>query len=131
MIEKPTVRWRRAAQEQAVAVSAGLLDPRNAYAERLWPTAFVDASEAALARYDADLRTIDPASDEQAWAVVERVVTALNEVNDEHGRIETGEREAFADYVDAALHEAGVDVDGLTGRRSLDRSELTDQWRDW
>ncbi|KXK60674.1 hypothetical protein AWW66_17470 [Micromonospora rosaria] len=131
MMERPTLRWRRAAEEQAVAVSAGLLTPEKAYAGRLWPAEFVAAADATLTRYDADLRTLDPASDEQAWAAVERVVTALNDVNDEHGRIETSEREAFAEYIDAALHEAGVDVAALTARRDLDRSELTDQWRDW
>ena len=70
------------------------------------------------------------ATDEAIWAAVERVVVALNDA-DEDGDIETEEREDLAGYIDQVLNAAGIDVAALTARRGIDRSELTDAWRDW
>lgn len=69
--------------------------------------------------------------DEAVWAAVERVVLGLNAADESHGAIETGEREELAEYIDAVLTNAGVDVAALTVRRGLSRAERTDFWRDW
>lgn len=71
------------------------------------------------------------AADDDVFAVVERIVLALNALDKAHGRIETGEREELCEYIDGALGEAGVDVRALTDRRGIGRHELTDSWRDW
>ncbi|MEU8243464.1 hypothetical protein AB0C07_34855 [Actinoplanes missouriensis] len=127
--ERPTAVWRRAVEEQRAEVAAGTLAAERAYADELWPAGFIAAVDAVLEAYEQEVAGWRSPSDEQIWAAVERVVTGLNDADD--GHIETGEREDLAGYVDVVLTRAGVDVVALTGRRGRDRSELTDQWRDW
>ncbi|WP_229068893.1 hypothetical protein [Actinoplanes sp. DH11] len=132
MAERPSTRWRRQVDEQTAEVAGGVLTEDKAYAAQLWPPTFIDAVDQALAAYEREVAQFAAAADdEQVWAAVERVVTALNELDVEEGRIETEEREDLAEYIDAVLTGAGVDVEGLTARRDLDRSELTDEWREW
>ncbi|GAA4599508.1 hypothetical protein BJY16_003102 [Actinoplanes octamycinicus] len=129
MIERLTFRWRREVAEQEAAVAAGTLAREEAYALNSFPADFVTRVDAALTRYEQDLAALEPANDAAAWAAVERVVTALNAADS--GEIETVTREELCEYIDDALADAGVDVDALTSRRGMDRSELTDDWRDW
>lgn len=103
----------------------------EAYAAKLWPADFTAAVDAVLEVYEHDAAALDPLADEAVWAVVERVVLGLNAADESHGAIETGEREEFAEYIDAVLTGAGVDVAALTARRGISRGELTDSWRDW
>ncbi|MFC3986875.1 hypothetical protein [Actinoplanes siamensis] len=131
MMERPTRRWQGKVAAQAAAVAAGDLDPAEAYAAELWPADFTAAVDAALDAYEQDVAGLDPAADEALWAAVERVVLGLNAADERHGAIETGEREELAEYVDAVLTAAGVDVAALAARRGLDRAELTDSWRAW
>ena len=131
MIERPIRRWRREVAAQEAAVAAGNLALSDAYAVHLWPADFTAAVDAALDAYERDVSTMDPMADEAVWAAVERVVLGLNAADKQHGAIETGEREELAEFVDAVLTAAGVDVAALTSRRGLNRGELTDSWRDW
>lgn len=131
MIERPTVGWQRRVTEDESAVAAGTLAPADAFAIQLWPPAFIAAVDGVLAAYERDVAALDTASDEAIWASVETVVVGLNTADEPFGAIETGEREQLAEYVDAVLTQAGVDVAALTARRGRDRSELTDEWRDW
>lgn len=50
--------------------------------------------------------------------MVERVVLALNALNEAHNgsAFETGEREQLCGYIDQSLTEHGVDVVALTAR---------------
>ena len=130
MIERPTVKWRNAVSTQEAEVAAGTLAPDKAYAAELWPADFTAAVDAALEAYEREVRNLPATTDEAIWAAVERVVVALNDA-DEEGDIETEEREDLAGYIDQVLNAAGIDVAGLTARRGIDRSELTDAWRDW
>jgi hypothetical protein len=131
MIERPTVRWRNQIAEQAAEIAAGTLVPEKAYAAQLWPPAFTAAVDTVLAAYEQDVAVVDTTSDEAVWATVETVVVGLNQADEEFGAIETGEREELAEYIDAVLTGAGVDVAALTARGGRDRGELTDSWRDW
>jgi|SRR6185369_17833289 hypothetical protein len=70
-------------------------------------------------------------SDDKVFASVERVVTVLNAINEEHGGIETGERDELCQYIDDVLTDAGIDVAVLSSRHDVERHELTDEWRDW
>ncbi|MEV5767173.1 hypothetical protein AB0L34_21790 [Micromonospora sp. NPDC052213] len=131
MIERPTRRWQREVATQEAAVAAGTMASGDTYAAQLWPAEFIAAVDAVLDAYEREVSTVNPAADEAVWAAVERVVLELNSADEEHGAIETGEREELAEYIDAVLTAAGVDVADLTSRRGLDRGELTDSWRDW
>lgn len=131
MIERPSRVWRKQVDEQAAAVAAGTLDPSKAYAAELWPAAFITAVDEALAAYETEARSLAGADDDTVWAAVERVVTALNDADEEHGAIETGERESLAEYVYVVLKQAGVDVASLAARRDLDEYAITDPWREW
>ena len=111
-------------------MAAGTLAPEKAYAAELWPADFIAAVDAALEAYEQEVRTLPAPTDEAIWAAVERVVVALNDA-DEEGYIETEEREDLAGYIDQVLATTGIDVAALTTRRGIDRSELTDTWRDW
>jgi hypothetical protein len=127
MTERPSTTWLREAQEQRAAIAAGTLDPAMAYAVEARPADYLAAVDSALAAYEREIAGAGP---EQAWAAVERVVEAINEA-DEEGLIDTIDREDLADWIDAALVAAGVDVDALTAAHGLERHELTDTWRDW
>jgi hypothetical protein len=124
MIERPTRRWRREVTTQEAAVAAGGLAADDAYAAELWPAGFTAAVDATLDAYEHDVSALDPAADEAVWAAAERVVLGLNGADEEHGAVETGEREELAEYIDAVLTAAGVDVAALTARRGLSRGEL-------
>jgi hypothetical protein len=129
MIERLTYRWRREVTEQEAAVAAGTLPLEEAYALNCFPADFVAKVDSAFARYEQDIASLAPDDDAAAWAAVERVVLALNAADS--GVIETITREELCEYIDDALAEAGVDVEGLIRRRGPDTGGLADGWRDW
>ncbi|MEU7826353.1 hypothetical protein [Catellatospora sp. NPDC049133] len=130
MIERPTARWRHKVLREREALAAGALSPDDAYAERLWPLEFIEATDAALAAYEAEVAALRDPSDDDLFAVAERVVLALNDADEEHGAIETGEREQLIEYIENVLTHTGVDVPALCARRGEDREALTGA-RDW
>ena len=130
MIERPSQKWQRKVAEQEAAVAAGTLPRDQAYAAELWPAEATAAVDVVLAAYAQEIQDLPAVTDEAAWGAVERVVLTLNTIDETQG-IETGEREELCDYIDTVLSKAGVDVTALTARRSRDRAELTDAWRDW
>lgn len=131
VIERPSLLWRREVADEAVEVAAGTLDPDEASSDRLWPAAFIDEVDQALASFERDVETLDVSADEAIWAVVKRSVLALNGVRGRWENIETSEREELCHYLDDVLTAAGVDVSGVASRRGLSRSDITDEWRDW
>jgi len=133
MTERPTTDWRRGIAQEAAELAAGTLDPDCACMVDLFPEPLLSATDAVLDAFEAELPTLAGGDDEQVFAVVERVVLALNAVNEAHDKcaFETDEREQLCLYIDDALAERGVDVAALTASRGLGRHELTDQWRDW
>lgn len=153
MITRPTEEWGHEVRDQKGRIAAGTLAEVDAYALHLWPEAFIAAVDTALDAYEADVRSLSQTesvtrsgpealpgmpplpmpspSDDEVVASVERVVMALNAINEEHGRIETDEREELCQYIDDVLTDAGIDVRALTARRDIARTELTDEWREW
>ncbi len=99
----------------------------------LFPEELLVATDAVLDTFEAELPVLAEADDAQVFAVVERVVLALNAVNATHGgcAFETDEREELCEYIDQAITEHGVDVVALTARHGLGRYQLTDTWRTW
>lgn len=99
----------------------------------LFPEELLTATDAVLDAFEGELSGVGEANDQHVLAVVERVVVALNGVNDARNgsAFETGEREELCDYIDESLAERGVDVAGLTARHGLGRYQLTDKWRRW
>ncbi|MFE4622957.1 hypothetical protein [Streptomyces mirabilis] len=99
----------------------------------LFPEELLTATDAVLGTFEGQLAGLGGAGDEQVFAAVERVVLALNAVNEAHNgsAFETDERETLCDYIDQSLTEHGVDVVALTARHGLGRYQLTDKWRKW
>lgn len=99
----------------------------------LFPESLITATDSVLDAFEADISALQDASDERIFDAVQRVVLALNAVNDEHdgAAYETDEREQLCHYIDEALAEQGVNVLALTARHGLGHYELTDRWRDW
>ncbi|MEU8619678.1 hypothetical protein [Streptomyces sp. NPDC048623] len=131
MSERPTTSWRKGIAREAEQLATGTLDPGCACMADLYPEELLTATDTVLDSFDAEVAELDSTEDVQVFAVVERVVLALNAVDDIHCGYETGEREALRAYIDQALSEHGVDVTALTARHGLGRYELTDKWRDW
>ncbi|MFG3657572.1 hypothetical protein [Streptomyces sp. NPDC047706] len=133
MAERPTTNWRRGIAREAAELAAGTLDPDCACMVDLFPDELLSATDAVLDAFEAELPTLTEGDDEQVFAAVERVVLALNAVNEANDEraFETDEREQLCLYIDEALTEQGVDVTAVTASRGLGRHELTDQWRDW
>ncbi|MBQ1092217.1 hypothetical protein [Streptomyces sp. B93] len=133
MAERPTTNWRRGIAREAAELAAGTLDPDCACMVELFPEALLLETDAVLDVFEAELPTLAEGDDARIFAAVERVVLALNAVNEAHDEsaFETDEREQLCAYIDEALTEQGVDVVALTARHGLGRHELTDRWRDW
>jgi hypothetical protein len=133
MAERPTTGWRHGVTEETRELAAGSLDPDCACMAELFPEELLRSTDEVLDVFEGELPGLGRAGDEAVLAVVERVVLALNAVNEARGgsAFETGEREELCDYVDASLSEHGVDVPALTARRGLGRYQLTDRWRKW
>jgi len=130
MIERLTDRWRAETAEQEAAVAAGTLAADEAYTTTFFPPAFVAAVDAALAAYEREIAGLDPRTDEAVWAAVERVVVALNDIDEASGQhIETMTREELSEYIEDVLADAGIDVEALLERRGVD--EAAGEWRDW
>ncbi|MFF8524582.1 hypothetical protein [Streptomyces werraensis] len=133
MAERPTTSWRHGIAEEAAEIAAGTLDPECACMAGLFPEELLTATDAVLDTFEDQLAGLGDADDEQVFAVVERVVLALNAVDEAHNgsAFETDEREELCDYIDQSLTEHGVDVVALTARHGLGRYQLTDKWRKW
>ncbi|MEU6309049.1 hypothetical protein [Streptomyces chartreusis] len=84
----------------------------------LFPEEVPTATGAVLDTFENELSGLCKARDEQVLAVVERVVLALNAVDeaDNGSAFETDERQELCDYIDESLTEHGVDVVALTAR---------------
>jgi hypothetical protein len=131
-VPRPTDEWRQYRADDDARRADGTLSPEEAAAAGLWPDSLIARTDAVLAAFEAEARTV-PDSDEAVFGVIERVVVALNDVNAEHGGAgyETDERELLCAYIDEVLTEAGVDVAALAARRGIGRHEITDDWREW
>jgi hypothetical protein len=130
MTERLTDGWRRQVAEQEAAVAAGTLAPDEADAAAAWPPEFIAAVDAAMAPFERTVAALGPApADEAVWAAVQQVVEALNDVE---GQVDTITREELCEGIEKVVAAAGVDVSALLiRRRGEDRSDLTDEWRDW
>lgn len=133
MAERPTTSWRHGIAEEAEELAAGTLDPECACMAGLFPEELLMATDEVLDAFEGELPGLGEANDERVFAVVERVVLALNAVDEAHdgAAFETDEREELCDYIDQSLTEHGVDVVALTARHGLGRYQLTDKWRKW
>ncbi|GGW55078.1 hypothetical protein [Streptomyces xantholiticus] len=133
MAERPTTSWREGIAEEERELAAGSLDPECACMAVLFPEALLMATDEVLDAFEQALPGISEVADERVFAAVERVVLALNAVNEANGgaAFETDERETLCAYIDEALTEHGVDVVALTARHGLGQYQLTDRWRDW
>lgn len=116
-------------------VAARTLAPECAGDTDLYPESLLRATDAALAAFEGEVRALQEPSDEVVFANIEGVVLALNAINGDgqHGGAGfcTEEREQLCEYIDRTLSEHGVDVAALAARQGIDRSEITDRWRDW
>ncbi|MDI6097497.1 hypothetical protein QLQ12_02645 [Actinoplanes sp. NEAU-A12] len=133
MAQRPTKDWRQFLEEQEAAVAAGSLDPgsEDAWALRCFPAAFTADVDAVLTLFERRIERVDLSSHHDVWVSIKDVVTALNSVSERWKLIETGEREELSQYIDDALTEAGADLDAVASRAGIDRSEMTDEWREW
>ena len=136
MVARPSDKWQQEVEEQAAALANGTLSPDRAYAAVLWPESLRVRTDAALAVFEHELQGLLPPSDADIFGLVQRLVVALNKVNEQHVRsgqigYETGEREELCDYINASLAEAGIDVQALAARHGLSEYQITDQWRRW
>ncbi|MFC8718858.1 hypothetical protein [Kitasatospora sp. NPDC057198] len=133
MTIRPSSTWREDVAAEAREVAAGRLEPGDAFLAGLFPEALLTATDTVLQEFETDVRALAELSDERVMAVVERVVLALNAVNEsfDGAGYETDEREQLCEYIDRVLADGGVDVPALAGRLGIDRYEITDEWRDW
>jgi hypothetical protein len=118
---RPSYEWQRRVDEQAAELAQGSLSPADAYAARLWPESLRVGTDAALARFEHELRALNSPSDADILDVVQRLVLALNAINEQHERagligIENDEREELCDYINASLEEYGFDLVALEAR---------------
>ncbi|MEV6180925.1 hypothetical protein [Streptomyces sp. NPDC052015] len=135
MANGPTDNWRAWTAETAREVAAGTLTPECAGDAGLYSESLLRATDAVLEAFEDEVRALQEPYDEVVFGTVERVVLALNAI-DEDGRhggagFCTEEREQLCEYIDLTLTEHGVDVDASAARRGVARSEITDRWREW
>jgi hypothetical protein len=130
---RPTCEWREGIEEEARLVAVGALEAEFAVTATLFPRDLLLRVDEILDTFERDVSALHASSDERVLAIVQKVVLALNSLNDEYNRqaIATSERDMLCKYIDQAIAESGVDLDALSGRQGVPRSELTDAWRTW
>ncbi|MEU7998260.1 hypothetical protein AB0B83_23420 [Micromonospora sp. NPDC049060] len=133
MAERPSQYWRGEVAKEARSVAGGAISPDCASFLGVYSESFLEAVDAALATFELEAQELGAASDAQILAVVERVVRALNRVNQQAvgGSIDTDEREQICLFIDEVLTEGGVDVGELAARHGVSRYAITDRWRQW
>jgi hypothetical protein len=133
MAARPSEYWRQRVAWETQEIASGRLDPEEAYAATLFPESMLTRTDEVLSRFENELAALTGPSDEAIFTVIEHVVLALNEVNEQHDHAayETDERERLCAYIEESLIEHGIDVDAFAGRHGLTRHEITDEWRDW
>jgi len=102
----------------------------------LWSESLRSRTDAALAAFEGQLSGLGSYSDEDVLGVVQRVVLALNQINEDHRNAgltgyETGEREELSDYIEASLAESGIDVEALSRRNGIGLAGIAGPWRSW
>ena len=114
-------------------MTQGVLTPDQMCTAKLWPESLLNSTDAALTRFEDNLRTHTSPSDEDVLDTVKRLILTLNQINAQHGGAgyETDKREELCDYIDASLSESGIDVEALAARKNIGRWEITDTWRQW
>ncbi|TDB82204.1 hypothetical protein E1264_31690 [Actinomadura sp. KC216] len=133
MVVRPTENWRQYVAQEARQVASGELDAECASAQELYPEAMLVRTDEVLQPFEREIAALTDPADDEIFAAIERVVLALNKVNDDYdGAVyETDEREQLCEYIERSLAEAGIDIDAFAGRHSLTRHQITDKWRDW
>ncbi|MFF3876248.1 hypothetical protein [Streptomyces sp. NPDC001978] len=133
MAGRPTTNWRDGIVKEAEELATGTLDPECACMAELFPEELLTSTDAVLDTFEMELPGLAEADDAQIFGVVERVVMALNAVNEAHdgSAYETDEREQLCDFIDQSLTEHGVDIVALAARHGLGRYQITDKWRKW
>jgi hypothetical protein len=88
--------------EEAEELAAGTLDPDCTCMAELFPDELLVATDTVLDTFEDDLLALAEIDDAQVFALVERVVLALNAVNDARNgcAFETDEREELCAYID-------------------------------
>lgn len=127
--KRPSDEWQRRVDEEAAELARGTLSLELAPARHLWPESLRVATDAALAKFEGEVRALNLPSDEDILAVVKRLALTLNKINDEHVRsgktgYETDERDELCDYINASLQEAGIDVPALETRHGAQRGDI-------
>jgi hypothetical protein len=100
------------------------------------PSRCGSATDAALASFEAELAALRSSTDAEILAVVQRLVLALNKINEQHVRAgligyETDEREELCEYITESLRRFGIDVKGLEQRNGAGPGDIAGRWRDW
>ncbi|MEU8355916.1 hypothetical protein AB0C27_07865 [Nonomuraea sp. NPDC048882] len=133
MAKRPTDIWREHVAEELAERAAGLRSVEDSNFAALYPEPLVVATEHVLTAFEHEVRGFDTPSDGEVFAAIQRVVEGLNDVDGAHDDhdYDTIEREELCEFIDGVLSEAGIDLDGLAARRGIERSEITDQWREW
>jgi hypothetical protein len=137
VVRRPSDEWQRRVADEAAELAQGTLSPERAYASQLWPESLRISTDTALATFEDELHALVSPPDAEVLGVVQRLVLALNKINDQHVRsgqtgYETTEREELCDYIDASLEESGIDVAALETRHGIERRDgIAGQWRDW
>lgn len=120
--------------KEAREVAAGTLDPECAYMADSYSEAFLSDTDGVLTGFERDVSALtESPSDERVLHIVERVVLALNEVNERHegSGYNTDEREQLCISIDDVLSQHGIDVVRLASSHGVGRYEITDRWRRW
>lgn len=133
MAIRPPDGWLEFVADEKRGIAAGTIRPEDAFTADLFPEKLLARTDETLTAFEADLAAARALSDEPVFAVIERVVPALNQVNREFGGTgyETEEREQQCDCIDRSLTEAGIAVPAPAARRGIGRYSTTDDWRDW
>ena len=71
MAKRPSDEWQRRVDEEAAELARGTLSPEFAPARHLWPESLRVATDAALARFEGEVRALSLPSDEDILGVVE------------------------------------------------------------
>ncbi|MBU2665353.1 hypothetical protein KOI35_17750 [Actinoplanes bogorensis] len=132
-VVRPTEEWRESIAEEAELVAQGDLDAEFAVTAELYPPDLLQRLDEVFDELETRASQLDGRPDDDVLLLIQETVLQLNAINDgyEQDAIATEGRTRLCSYIDQTLTAANIDLDALSARHNVARSDLTDEWRTW
>ena len=128
-----TQAWREDKAEERRDFEAGKITQDELCLDQLFTDQFIADTELLLTSFADAIAGQDGSDFDRVTNTIKSLVENLNAINDKYDGevIETGELEQLCQYIEDVISESSIDLDAYAHFMKCDRSEITDEWREW